>query len=325
MATLAELRKEARTLGIPRESILRANTPAKLQSVIEDYNAHNGVGSKARGTRAVKKSVARTASAPVKKAVAKKTVAKKAVTKKATATRATAVKKSASSKSLPAAKSTRGKAKRTTAAYPTRGTTPTGRPKKAASAPPRDYMKKEREKSDGRFTLNGIDYGQTDGWNPRPGSAPDVILKSLRKYRGNRFKVLQALMPDLWDFVGRSKMDGSRRTKEEGISMLKYRIARTDWDFALKTGQHEKSPNRVEYGSGDTGSGVFKRGNRRRKTQTAVKKVATKRTAPPKRAASARKTAPVKKTAARKTTTTTTRKSAARKTTAGRKTTSRKR
>jgi hypothetical protein len=127
----------------------------------------------------------------------------------------------------------------------------------------------------GRNLLADVDFTDDEGWNARPGSAPDRIAKALRKFKGNREKVFDFLSDDVWEFVGKKKRNGEKRTKGEAEEMLRYRIARTAWDFALRTGQHEKAENRVEYGTGDTGNGTFKRAKKATK--------ATKATAAPKK------------------------------------------
>jgi hypothetical protein len=149
----------------------------------------------------------------------RKAVAKKAVKK---AVKRTAVKKSATK--APAAKSTTGKAKRpsTTA--------------KSGKA--------------GRNLISTVDFDKTKGWNPRAGSAPDRIMKALKKVKGNRTKAFEALRADVWDFVGKVKRNGERRTKAEAEAMLKYRISRTLFDFVNQTKQHKISTNRIEYGTG---------------------------------------------------------------------------
>lgn len=175
-----------------------------------------------------------------KKSVAKKSVAKKSTAKKSSAKKENS--KSASSKSAPAksAKSGATKAKRSATA--------------------------KSDSDSGRNTLDGVDYNETDGWNARDGSAPDRIVKALKRFKGNRSKVFDYLVGDVWDFAGKKKRNGEKRTKPEAEAMLKYRIARTDWDFALRTGQHEKSGNRVEYGTGGTGAGTFKRNGSSKKS-----------------------------------------------------------
>jgi hypothetical protein len=195
--------------------------------------------------------VSKKSSAVKKSAVAKKSVAKKSAAKKSTAAKSNS--KSASSTKSPAKSTT---AKRTSTA-------------------------KSGGDNAGRHTLDGVNYSNTDGWNAREGSAPDRIVKALRKFKGNRSKVFDALKADVWDFAGKKKRDGSKRTKAEAEAMLVYRIARTDWDFALKTGQHEKSENRVEHGTGGTGAGTFKRAGSKKSTakSNSTAKASTKATA----------------------------------------------
>lgn len=151
----------------------------------------------------------------------KSSAAKRPVRKSATPARA--AKKSPANKPVPAVKSPVGKAKRPAAV--------------------------NGDEDAGRRLLAGIDYGYTEGWNPRDGSPPDVIVKSLRKHKGNRESVFKALVGNIAAFVGAKKQDGTKRTKQEREDMLRYRISRTAWDFAMKTGQHEKSDNRAEYGT----------------------------------------------------------------------------
>jgi hypothetical protein len=180
----------------------------------------------------------------------KKTKARKAVRK-------AVAKKKVAAKSAPATKSRKsGKAKRQTT-------------RKSEST---------YEAKGARNTLDGVDYSETEGWNPRPGSTADRIVKLLKKYKGNRDKVYDALLSDIGDFVKPKRADGSAWVKGDGPgsrkAMLRYRISRTAWQFALNTGQHEIAGNRVEYGTGGTGEGVFKRKSRKggRKTTTATRK-----------------------------------------------------
>src|SRR5436189_448316 len=111
------------------------------------------------------------------------------------------VRKSASSKSAPAAKSraTGGKAKRPTA---------TKRTVTASTYVPKG----------GRNVLGKLDYTLTDGWNPRVESAPDLILRALRKAKGNRERAFEILVPNpgkisSYDvFMSRTKTNGEKRT-----------------------------------------------------------------------------------------------------------------
>lgn len=108
----------------------------------------------------------------------------------------------------------------------------------------------------GRNLLEDVDFTVTDGWNPREDSAPDRIVRALRKHKGNRSKAFDTLVGDLWDFVGKKNSKGEKRSKAEAEWQLRYRISRTAWDFAKRTGQHEPSTNRATYGEGGTGIGV---------------------------------------------------------------------
>ena len=115
-----------------------------------------------------------------------------------------------------------------------------------------------REAKGGRNLLGKVNFSDDDGWNPRKGSAPDLIIRALRKFKGDRTKVFNHLKGDIWDFVAKKKQDGTKRTKAEAEAMLRYRISRTAFDFAIRTGQHEPSTNRVTYGTGGTGNGTYK-------------------------------------------------------------------
>jgi hypothetical protein len=163
--------------------------------------------------------------APVKKTPVKKaTPARKAAVKKAPA-RKTPARKPAAKKRAPAkAPATRKTAKRPAT--------------------------KNQNGDAGRNIIGDLDYTITDGWNPREGSAVEVIFKTLKKFRGDVEKSFNALVGDISDFVGAKKADGSKRSKTDRENMLRYRISRTKFDFAIKTLQHEIATERVAYGSG---------------------------------------------------------------------------
>lgn len=188
-----------------------------------------------------------TAKKVVKKAVGKTTGAKRGRPKGS---------KNSTSKTTPAKSRNSGKAKRSSAAA---------------------------EGNGGRFLLGKINYNDDDGWNPRDGSAPDRIVKSLRKFKGDRTKVFTALKGDVWDFCSKRLKDGTKRKLDDGsrysaYNMLRYRIARTDWDFAIKTGQHESSEDRVEYGTGGFGEGIYGNGKKKKSTKSAKNSTSTKPT-----------------------------------------------
>jgi|SRR5580765_1121689 len=281
MATLGVLRKTAKDLGIAPGDIRSATSAAELQVLIVEA-LNGGTTSKAKPKPAARKTSTRTA--------ARKT---------ATATRSGTAKRgrpagTASAKSKPAAKSTTGKAKRSTSNANGNG---------------------------GRNMLSGVNYSETDGWNAREGSAPDLIVSALRRFKGNREKVFNHLLPNIWDFVGRKMADGSKRTKESAETMLRYRISRTAWDFAMKTGQHEKSENRAEYGT----QGTYKKpgatkatGTRRTAAKAQTARKPARAAAKPQRAAQKRTAAPKRTRTVAKAKTTTKKPVAKKKTTARR-------
>lgn len=182
--------------------------------------------------------------------------------KKSAAKKKVAAKKSSGRKSAPAKSKKSGTAKRrATATKRSNGYVPKG----------------------GRNTLDRVNFSQTDGWNPREGSAPALIIAALKKSRGDRDKAFDLLVKNIGDFVSKKKRNGEKRSKDEMHDMLRYRISRTLWEFATRTGQHEASDNRVEYGTGDTGQGIFKRAKRttaktrtKTKTRTTAKRKSTK-------------------------------------------------
>jgi hypothetical protein len=228
MATLAVLRKQAKEMGISASVIRGAEDADELQKIIEDHGAHDdGDGGSTATATSVRKSSARKSSSAKKSSASRKNSSVK---------RSTARKNSSASKSAPAKSRKSGTAKRRATAKSTNG-----------------YVAKG-----GRNTIGEINYDKTKGWNPREGSAPDRIMKALKRFKGDRTKVFNFLLDDIGDFVKPKRRNGVKFTKLERENMLAYRIARTEWDFAMRTNQHKKSANRVEYGTGGTGEGVWK-------------------------------------------------------------------
>ena len=144
MATLAALRKRAKSLGIAASVIRGATSADELEDIIQDYDdGDNGNGSRSKKTakKAVKKAAGKTAVKKSKPKAKPKASAKKS-TKKVSAPKATGrgTRKVASSKSVPAKSQKRG-----------------AQAKRRATA----------DDDAGRFILGDIDYRETEGWNPR--------------------------------------------------------------------------------------------------------------------------------------------------------------
>jgi hypothetical protein len=266
------LRLEARKLGVPN---FRGMGERELKDAIA---AANGSKGKTAGRKAVKK-------AAVKKAPAKR---------------------GRPAKAKPAAKA---------APAPRRGRPPKAKPapapkraKRQASAPRAQTTRKQTQRVEeptGRHVLNGVDFSiESDDWNPRENSLTGIIYKALRRFKGNRDKVYAFLSPQVKELLGAKKRTGEKWAAGERETMLDYRISRTAWDYAVKTGQHDPATERVEYGTGGTGQGIWK---------PAKKKAAVKapKTAPARRgrkpAAKATKPA-ARRTAAQKATPATRRK-----------------
>lgn len=241
MATIGQLRKKAKDLGISPASIRKAKTTEDLSALIMDSVMNGGSSTTAEVSRPKRTAKKTTESKPHRSS------ARSAV------------------KAKPAAQSATGKAKRT----------------------PSD------DDDAGRNEIGNVDFNQTVGWNAREGSAPDMIIRALRKFKGNRAKVFEALRPHLWDYVGEKMRDGSKRSKASAEEMLRYRISRTAWDFAMKTGQHTASTNRIEYGTGGYGNGAVEKKAAKKTTKKAAASSQEPRRGPgrPRKAASVPKKA----------------------------------
>jgi hypothetical protein len=185
----------------------------------------------------------------------KKSSEPKAAKKKSGAKKSKSVKKSSGDEKAPAAKkSTKkaGKAKRPSSekAKPSK-TTKATKTKTTKTKP-----KKATKASDsGRAAIGQIDWSiEHKNWNPRKGSAVSRLFKALKKTKGNVNKAFDLLEADVWDFVGKKMRDGTKRPLKSGDNnaheMLRYRLNRTKFDFATRTGQHTSATNRVDYGSG---------------------------------------------------------------------------
>jgi hypothetical protein len=238
---MQELRAQAKAAGVPVSEIRSAESAEELQGLIAGAGGQTRKGKTMVAKKKVVKKTAKTvAKAPVKRGRPKGSTNKAAPAKRGRP---------------------KGSVNKTTTRKAVKSTN--GRVRNVVS-------------TEGRHILDGIDYSDTDGWNPRKGSAPDVILNALRRFKGNREKVFEYLKGDVWNFVGKKMQDGSKRTLSSAHDMLRYRIARTDWDYALKTGQHEKSTKRIVYGTGENAT-TFKRAKK-----STAKKAPAKRGRPAK-------------------------------------------
>jgi hypothetical protein len=169
-------------------------------------------------------------------------------------------------------KAAAAKKKSTTTRKPARATSSASSkraPARTAKRPASAKRTPARAQNDGdlkRNLLDGVDFSETDGWNPRADSLPDRIIRLAKRFRGNRDKIFDELVGEIKTLVPPSTRGGRKRDMDERREMLRYRINRALWDFALQTGQHEKASGRVEYGTGGTGQGLFKRAGSKART-----------------------------------------------------------
>jgi hypothetical protein len=120
----------------------------------------------------------------------------------------------------------------------------------------------------GRLKYTGYDK---DEWKPREGSPVERIFKALKQHKDDVEAVFKALKPKAKEFAAsKTAPDGSRRTKEWFEKNLRYRINRTRFEFAVKTGQHEVATNRVQYGKGDYAKST-KKSSKKAKTNSKAK------------------------------------------------------
>lgn len=204
-----------------------------------------------------------------KKSTATKAVKKAVAKKKATGTKAPAEKKSAKT----------GKAKRPSSA-PAR---------KAQSRKP--AARGENNGAMGRLSIDksSIDWtAESDDWNPKKGGPVEKLFKALKKSKGNIDKAYEIVKDNPYDFVGKTKRDGTKRTKAEVEAMLRYRLNRTLYEFAKRTGQHESADasNRAAYGTGEYAT-VRKAGKSKPKS---TKKASTKKGSTKAKASTTKKT-----------------------------------
>lgn len=136
----------------------------------------------------------------------------------------------------------------------------------------------------GRHLLGKINWSKTAGWNPREGSTPDVIVETLKKFKGDRSKTFTALVKRLDKLVPAKTRNGRKRSKQDREDYLMYLIHRNAWAFALATEQHKKSENRADYGTAGTGTGSFRRKGSRGRPKAETTRTPRKATAGAKKA-----------------------------------------
>lgn len=169
-------------------------------------------------------------------------------------TRATGAKRKTGT-TAPAAKSTRGKAKRPSTAGRKRGP---GRPKGSTTKTQRGTSTRKQTRSTprvsakadapGRNPIDGKSVDWSQLWGGGKTGNRGEIFKLLRKYKGNKQKVFDALSDRVLKMYPRNKRTGERYTKADALKLLRWHIGRIAFDYVMATGQHEISENRAAYG-----------------------------------------------------------------------------
>jgi hypothetical protein len=248
---ILKLKKRAVAEGMPKADAMKADRAA-LEAFLSAPKDNDGKKEKASKKAVAKKKGA----APAKKSGAKSSKKAAPASEKKASTKTT--KKTSTKKTTKTA--TRKTASRATAENTSLGRSPI-------------------DKSSIDWTI------ESDEWNPREGGPVAKLFKALKSSKGNIDKAFEKLSDDMYDFVGKTKRDGTKRTKGEAKAMLRYRLNRTLYEYAKRTGQHESATDRIEYGTG-------KYATTRKKTTSAKTggKKATSASKKPGRKASTKKT-----------------------------------
>lgn len=93
---------------------------------------------------------------------------------------------------------------------------------------------------------NTIDNSQIDWqaeWAGGKTGNRAIVLKSLRKFKGNKDKVFNALQPNAQAMFPKDD-NGKKRSKASAEALLRWTIGRVAFDFTTGTGQHKVSTNR---------------------------------------------------------------------------------
>jgi hypothetical protein len=101
----------------------------------------------------------------------------------------------------------------------------------------------------GRMLLDRDSIDWSAEWSGAQRGTRAVILKALRRFKGNYQKTIAHLLPQAKDLFGISR-DGRKRTKEECEKYLRWQVARVAFDFAVGTGQHKIATNRTNSANG---------------------------------------------------------------------------
>ncbi len=256
-----QLRAKAKKLGIEG---YKAMSQDELRAAIKRAEGKSGSGGKTAASKSGKNGTGRK-SAGAKTASGRKSAAK--VTKPAA--------KKSSAKKSSASTAKKAPAKSNTAKRPSSG-------------------------GAGRVGIDNASIDWTAESNVgKSGGNREVIMKSLRKFKGNVDKVFAALSDNAQKMYPKTE-DGKKRTKAEAQTLLRWHISRVKFDFVKDTGQHQgatRSKASSAPKSGGKSSGGKKAGATRKPAQKpaqgrksgASRKPAAKKSAAGRKSAASRK------------------------------------
>ena len=254
-----QLRAKAKKLGIDG---YKAMSQDELRAAIKRAEGKSGSSGKTAAKKSSTNGTARKSASGRKSAAAKVTTPKKSAPKKSSAPKSSTRKPTA---------------------------------KKAPAAP-------AKRPSSGGAGRVGIDNASID-WTAesnvgKSGGNREVIMKSLRKFKGNVDKVFAALSDNAQKMYPKTE-DGKKRTKAEAQTLLRWHISRVKFDFVKDTGQHQGATRAKASSapkSGGKSSGGKKAGAARKPAQkpaqgrkSGARKPAAKKSAAGRKSAASRK------------------------------------
>lgn len=254
-----ELRKQAKAKGIDG---YRTMTHSELEAALSSGGGSRKSSTSARKDAPVRKDApARKSSAPSRKPATRaaskssnsKTPAKRA---SAPARKSTSTAKASGGRTSAPARRNAAPAKRQTATTARKPVAQTRKPVQAA-APKRSNSKSNGQ---GRIPLPSR-ARWNEPFNTREGSVAEEIFLALKSNKGDVEATFNSLKGRALKLAGTGR-GGVKRSKEEALAWLRYRINRIKFDYLTKTGQHEPGTDRIAYGTGERAKGNGNGGGR---------------------------------------------------------------
>lgn len=253
-----ELRKQAKAKGIDG---YRTMTHSELEAALSSGGGSRKSSTSARKDAPVRKDApARKPSASSQKPATR--AASKSSNSKTPAKRASAPARKSTSTAKASGSRTSAPAKRGSAAK--RQTTTTARKPAAQTRKPAQTVapKRSNSKSNGQGRIPLPSRARwNEPFNTREGSVAEEIFLALKSNKGDAEATFNSLKGRALKLAGTGR-GGVKRSKEEALAWLRYRINRIKFDYLTKTGQHEPGTDRIAYGTGERAKGNGNGGGR---------------------------------------------------------------